>query len=56
VAALIAQTTGATTDLVGGDRGEFSVRVDGRVVARKDAHGFPADEAVVTKVREALGS
>ena len=55
MAALIEQATGATPELVDGKRGEFTVWVNGVVVARKDSSGFPADDEVVTAVRGALG-
>lgn len=42
------------TQLIEGDRGEFTVRVGDEVVAKKNWLGFPADEKVVTAVREAL--
>ena len=40
--------------LIVGGRGEFTVWVDEETVAKKDAHGFPADEEIVTAVRRAL--
>ena len=42
------------TNLVEGDRGEFTVWVDGHVVIKKGWMGFPADEKVLAAVREAL--
>jgi hypothetical protein len=55
VAALITEATGLEVEVVEGDRGEFTVWVDSAVVARKDAHGFPTDEAIVAAVRHATG-
>ena len=37
-----------------GGRGEFSVSVDGRIVAAKTRTGFPADAAIIESVRLAL--
>jgi hypothetical protein len=54
VAALIETATGAAPEVVEGARGEFSVRVDDRVVAQKSPRGFPGDEAIVAAVRAAL--
>jgi hypothetical protein len=55
VAALITQATGVTPELVDGKRGEFTVWVNGDVVARKDSSGFPDDDDVVAAVRRSLG-
>jgi hypothetical protein len=38
---------------VEGGRGEFSLWVDGRVVARKDGQGFPSDDQMVAAVKAA---
>ncbi|HEY7442767.1 MAG TPA: hypothetical protein VH701_10135 [Vicinamibacterales bacterium] len=54
MAAAIKQKTGLDAQLVEGARGEFTVWVGEKVVARKDAHGFPSDSAAVTAVQEAL--
>jgi predicted Rdx family selenoprotein len=54
VAALIKQEAGADTDLEPGNRGEFSVWVDGKKVAEKDHAGFPADTQLLQAVRSAL--
>ncbi len=40
--------------LVSGAKGEFSVRVDERVVAEKTSKGFPAVSEVVARVKAAL--
>ena len=54
MAALIKQNTGIDAKLVVGGRGEFTVWVGEETVAKKDASGFPADEAVLTAVRNVL--
>jgi hypothetical protein len=54
VAALITNATGAKVDIVEGARGEFSVRIDDTIIARKDSRGFPQEEEIVTAVRRAL--
>jgi hypothetical protein len=43
-----------TVDLAEGRRGEFTVWVDDRRVAQKDANGFPADEDALAAVQQAL--
>jgi hypothetical protein len=54
VAALIKDETGVASELIEGGRGEFTVWVDDTVVAKKDTHGFPADEEAVAAVKRAL--
>jgi hypothetical protein len=54
VAALIKDATGVEPELSEGGRGEFTVWVGDQVVARKDADGFPSDEAALAAVRQAL--
>ena len=54
MAALIRQDTGLDAILEVGGRGELSVWVGDRQVARKDHRGFPADAALLAAVREAL--
>ena len=44
------------TQLVEGDRGEFTVWVGDSVVAKKNWLGFPADDKVLEAVRAALGA
>jgi len=56
VAALIKQASNEGTELEPGNRGEFSVWVDGVKVAQKDAKGFPADAALLETVSKALAS
>ena len=55
MAALIERETNVTPELVEGKRGEFSVLVDGEIVARKDSSGFPGDEDILTALRGLLG-
>jgi hypothetical protein len=54
VAALIKKETDLDTDLVEGDRGEFTVWVENSVVAQKGPSGFPDDEEVLSAVQRAL--
>lgn len=54
MAALIKQETGIDAEIIEGRRGEFTVWVDEKTVAAKDANGFPADEEAVAAVRGAL--
>jgi len=56
VAALIKQETGLDATLEVGGRGELSVWVGGGKVAHKDHRGFPADQALLAAVREALAA
>jgi hypothetical protein len=52
---MIAEATGATTEIVVGRRSEFSIWVDDTMVAEKSRKGFPSDDAILAGVREALG-
>jgi hypothetical protein len=54
VAALIAQETGVTPELVEGKRSEFTVWVGDTQVASKSLKGFPSDDKILTGVRSAL--
>lgn len=54
MADLLKKELGIETKLIEGGRGEFTVWVGDEVVAKKNWLGFPADEKVVTAVREAL--
>ena len=54
MAALIAQETGVTPELVEGGRSEFTIWVGDRQVAGKSLKGFPSDETVIRAVRAAL--
>ena len=54
MAALIKQELGLDVALEVGGRGELSVWVNDRQVARKDHTGFPADAALLASIREVL--
>ena len=54
MAELLKKELDVETNLIAGDRGEFTVWVGEKVVAKKGWLGFPADEKVLAAVREAL--
>ena len=54
MAALIAEATGTTAEIVVGRRSEFSIWVDDTLVAEKSRKGFPSDDAVIAAVKQAL--
>ena len=54
MAALIAEATGATPEIVVGRRSEFSIWVGDTMVAEKSRKGFPSDEQIILAVRERL--
>ena len=55
MAALIESQIGVSPDIVEGNRGEFSVWVDGQCVAKKDAAiGFPTDDEILKAVSGSL--
>jgi hypothetical protein len=54
VAASIKLETGIEPRLVEGGLGEFTVHVDGKLVARKSWLKLPPDERVLAAVRDAL--
>jgi len=54
VAALIKRETGIEPQLAQGRLGEFSVRVDQRLVIKKGWIKFPPDEQVLAAVEDAL--
>ena len=54
MADLIKRELGVETELVEGDRGEFTVWVGERVVAKKGWVRFPSDQRVLSGVRQAL--
>ena len=56
MAELLKRELNVESKLVEGDRGEFTVWVAERVVARKGMFGFPTDEKVLAAVREALAT
>lgn len=41
-------------ELISGKRGEFTVWLGERLLAKKDYDGFPTPEAVIAAMREAL--
>jgi hypothetical protein len=53
VAEVLRKEPGLKVELVDGNRGEFTVLVDGRVVAGKQGHDMPPVEEVVAAVRKA---
>jgi len=55
VAATLKAALGVDTELIEGSRGEFTVWVDDKVVARKSANGFPSDAEALETVQHALG-
>lgn len=54
MADLIKRELGAEPELVEGDRGEFTVWVGERLVAKKGWLRFPSAERVLSAVRQAL--
>jgi hypothetical protein len=54
VAELIKRELGVEPELVEGNRGEFTVWVGDRVVAKKGWLRFPADRRVLSEVQQAL--
>jgi hypothetical protein len=56
VVAKIKSELGVEAEVVVGDRGEFTVWVDERQVARKGWLRFPSDAKVLAAVREALAT
>lgn len=54
MAALIKLETGIESRLVEGGLGEFTVRVNGKLAARKGWLKLPSDERVLAAVRDAL--
>jgi hypothetical protein len=53
LAAALRQEPGVEVELVDGSRGELTVLVNGREVARKGLFGKPSAEKVLKAVREA---
>jgi hypothetical protein len=56
VADLLKTELNVETELIAGDRGEFTVWVGDKVVAKKGWLGFPDDEKVLEAVRRALAT
>lgn len=55
MAAALHDQLGVDATLHHGKRGEFTVRVDDRVVARKTFDGFPTEADCVAAVRGTMG-
>jgi hypothetical protein len=55
VADEISEEIGITAALVEGARGEFSVRVDGEVVIRKEGDSFPTPPQCVDAIVRRIG-
>lgn len=56
MAAVIKKQLALETEIVEGSRGEFTVWVGDRCVAKKDREGFPEDAAIVEAVRQATSA
>lgn len=56
MAELLRKELAVDTDLIAGDRGEFTVWVGDKVVAKKGWLGFPDDDKVLAAVRDELQS
>ena len=54
MADLLKRELGVEAELVEGSRGEFTVRVDDKIVAQKGWVRFPQDQKVLAAVRQAL--
>ena len=54
MAELLKRELGVEPEVTAGDRGEFTVWVGDRVVAKKGWVRFPPDQKVLAAVREAL--
>jgi hypothetical protein len=54
VAELLKSELGVEAKMEEGDRGEFTVRVGDRIVTQKGWIRFPADQQVLSAVRQAL--
>lgn len=54
MAELIKRELGIEAELVGGNRGEFTVWVGERLVAKKGWVRFPSEQKVLSAVRQAL--
>jgi hypothetical protein len=52
---LLKKELGVEVETVGGKTGEFSVWVDGQLVAKKGWVRFPSDQKVLDAVRAAVG-
>ena len=54
MAALIKDQLGIDSEVSEGGRGEFTVWVGDKVVAKKDLQGFPSDEDALAAVKQAV--
>jgi predicted Rdx family selenoprotein len=54
VADTLKRELGLDAELQTGQLGEFTVWVDGRMVAEKRGFGFPAPQTIVDQVRQAI--
>lgn len=54
MAALIKDQLNLETDLESGNRGEFTVWVDGKKIAEKSRSGFPSEPAILDLVKRAV--
>jgi hypothetical protein len=54
VAASLSEALGVEAEVMVGDRGEFSVVVDGKIVAKRNFLGPPSPRRAVRAVRKAL--
>ena len=52
---MLKEQLGVETVLVSGAAGEFTIRVDDRIVSGKRWWKWPSDETIVKAVRQALG-
>ena len=50
----IKEAIGLESTLISGAKGEFTVRVDGRIVAQKSGDDFPSPERCLEQVMAAL--
>lgn len=56
MAGLVKRELGVEVSLVEGNNGEFTVWVDGKLVAKKGLIRFPQDQKILVAVRQALRS
>jgi predicted Rdx family selenoprotein len=57
VGELLKKELGVETELIVGDRSEFTIRVNDKVVFKKESlSAFPEDQKILEAVREALKS
>ena len=56
MAAVLKKETGIDSELVEGNRGEFTVWLGDELIARKDTLGFPSEDDVLAAVRRIQNS